>query len=61
MLLLRIGGDIMRFVFGFFVGVVVTGLLIDRGVNLPDRLGRLINGGEVQQLWKDIGHAVKQP
>jgi hypothetical protein len=39
---------------------MATGLLIDRGVNLPDRLGRVINTGEVQQLWKDIGHAVKK-
>jgi hypothetical protein len=51
----------MRFVFAFLAGVIVTGLLIDRGVNLPDRLGRLINGNEVQQLWKDLGHAVKKP
>jgi hypothetical protein len=29
-------------------------------VNLPDRLGRLINGGEVQQLGKDTEHAVKK-
>lgn len=50
----------MRFVIGFLVGVVVTGLLLDRGVNLPDRLGRLIDGGEVQQLGKDINHAVKK-
>ena len=50
----------MRFVMGFLVGVVVTGLLLDRGVNLPDRLGRLINGGEVQQLGKDINNAVKK-
>jgi hypothetical protein len=50
----------MRFVVGFLVGVVVTGLLLDRGVNLPDRLGRLINGGEVQQLGKDINNAVKK-
>ena len=51
----------MRFVLGFLAGVVVTGLLIDRGVNLPDRLGRLINVGQVQQLGKDIGQAVKKP
>ena len=50
----------MRFFVGFLVGVVVTGLLLDRGVNLPDRLGRLINGGEVQQLGKDINNAVKK-
>lgn len=50
----------MRFVLGFLVGVMVTGLLIDRGVNLPERLGRVINKGEVQQLWKDIGHAAKE-
>ena len=50
----------MRFILGFLVGVMATGLLIDRGVNLPDRLGHLINGGEVQRLWKDIGHAVKK-
>jgi hypothetical protein len=50
----------MRFVMGFLVGVVVTGLLLDRGVNLPDRLGRLIDGGEVQQLGKDINNAVKK-
>jgi hypothetical protein len=56
-----VGGNIMRFVFAFLAGVIVTGLLIDRGVNLPDRLGRLINGNEVQQLWKDLGHAVKKP
>jgi hypothetical protein len=29
-------------------------------VNLPDRLGRLIDGGEVQQLGKDINNAVKK-
>jgi hypothetical protein len=39
---------------------MATGLLIDRGINLPDRLERGINTGEVQQLWKDIGHAVKK-
>jgi hypothetical protein len=50
----------MRFLMGFLVGVVLTGLLLDRGVNLPDRLGRLINGGEVQQLEKDINNAVKK-
>lgn len=49
----------MRFVLGFLVGVMATGLLIDRGVNLPDRLGRVVNTGEVQQLWKDINNAVK--
>jgi hypothetical protein len=51
----------MRFISGFIAGVIATGLLIDRGVNLPDRLGRLINGGEVRQLDRDIGHAVKKP
>ena len=50
----------MRFFVGFLVGVVVTGLLLDRGVNLPDRLARLIDGGEVQQLGKDINNAVKK-
>lgn len=50
----------MKFVIGFVAGVVVTGLLIDRGVNLPERLGRVINTGEVQQLWDDIGNAVKE-
>jgi hypothetical protein len=50
----------MRFVLGFLVGVVVTGLLIDRGVNLPERLGRVVNTGEVQNLWKDINNAVKK-
>ena len=49
----------MRFILGFLAGVVATGLLIDRGVNLPDRLGRIINGGEVQQLGRDIGKAIK--
>lgn len=49
----------MKFVIGFIAGVIVTGLLIDRGVNLPERLGRVINTGEVQQLWQDIGNAVK--
>jgi hypothetical protein len=56
-----IAGFSMKFTFGFIAGIVVTGLLIDRGVNLPDRLGRLINGGEVRQLGRDIGHAVKKP
>jgi hypothetical protein len=51
----------MRFIFGFIAGVIVTGLLIDRGVNLPDRLGRLINSSEVRQLGRDIGNAVKKP
>lgn len=50
----------MKFVIGFVAGVVVTGLLIDRGVNLPERLGRVIDTGEVQQLWHDIGKAVKE-
>lgn len=50
----------MRVIFGFIAGVVVTGLLIDRGVNLPERLVRLINGGEIQQLGRDIGRAVKK-
>jgi hypothetical protein len=50
----------MRFIFAFLVGVGVTGLLIDRGVNLPESLGRLVNIGEVQQLGEDIGHAVKK-
>jgi hypothetical protein len=50
----------MKFVIGFIAGVVVTGLLIDKGVNLPERLGRVINTGEVQQLWHDIGNAVKE-
>ena len=49
----------MRFILGFLAGVVATGLLIDRGVNLPDRLGRIVNGGEVQQLGRDIGKAIK--
>jgi hypothetical protein len=49
----------MQLIFGFLAGVIVTGLLIDRGVNLPDRLDRLVNTGEVQQLGKDITHAVK--
>jgi hypothetical protein len=49
----------MRLILGFLAGVVATGLLIDRGVNLPDRLGRLVNGGEVQQLGRDIGKAIK--
>lgn len=50
----------MRFILGFLVGVVVTGLLIDRGVNLPDRLGHLINGGEVRQLGRDINRAIRK-
>jgi hypothetical protein len=50
----------MKFVIGFIAGVAVTGLLIDKGVNLPERLGRVINTGEVQQLWHDIGTAVKE-
>lgn len=50
----------MRFILGFLVGVMATGLLIDRGVNLPERLGQVVNGGEVQSLWRDIGHAVKE-
>lgn len=49
-----------RVLIGFLAGVIVTGLLIDRGVNLPERLGRVINTGEVQQLWKDINDAVKK-
>jgi hypothetical protein len=52
--------NLMKFVIGFVAGVVVTGLLIDKGVNLPERLGRVINTGEVQQLWHDIGNAVKE-
>jgi hypothetical protein len=48
----------MRFILGFLVGVMLTGLLSDRGLNLPDRLGRLVNSSEVQQLGRDIGHAV---
>jgi hypothetical protein len=51
----------MRFVLGFLVGVMATGLLIDRGVNLPERLGRMINTGEVQQLGKDINRVIKKP
>jgi hypothetical protein len=51
--------DLMKFIIGFVTGVVTTGLLIDRGVNLPERFGRVINTGEVQQLWHDIGNAVK--
>lgn len=51
----------MRFILGFLVGAFVSGMLIDRGVNLPERLGHLINGGEMQQLGRDIGHAMKQP
>ena len=50
----------MRFILGFLFGVVVTGLLIDRGVNLPERLGRVINTREVQQLGKDINNAVEK-
>lgn len=50
----------MRFVLGFLEGVMATGLLIDRGVNLPERLGRVVNTGEVQNLWKDINNAVKK-
>jgi hypothetical protein len=49
----------LRFIFGVLTGVIVTGLLIDRGVNLPDRLGRLVNGGEVRELGRDLGRAVK--
>jgi hypothetical protein len=49
----------MRHIPGFIVGVIVTGLLMNRGVNLPERLGHLINGGEVQQLGRDITHAIK--
>jgi hypothetical protein len=51
----------MKFILGFLAGVMATGLLIDRGVNLPDRLGHLINGGEVQQLVRDVTHAIKKP
>ena len=50
----------LRFICGFLAGVAATGLLIDRGVNLPDRLGHLINGGEVRQLGRDINHALRQ-
>ncbi|MGB8700208.1 MAG: hypothetical protein WCD18_12390 [Thermosynechococcaceae cyanobacterium] len=50
----------MRFIFGFLAGVIVTGLLIDRGVNLPDRLGRVINVSEVQKLGQDISYAVEK-
>jgi hypothetical protein len=45
---------------GFLAGCFVTGLLVDRGVNLPERLGRLINTGEIQELWRDIGDAAKR-
>jgi hypothetical protein len=50
----------MRFLVGFILGVIITGVLTDKGVNLSDRLGRLINGHEVQQLGKDIQHALKK-
>jgi hypothetical protein len=51
----------MRFLTGFMVGVVAAGLLIDRGINLPDRLGRLINSDEARQLVRDVGYAIKHP
>ena len=50
----------MRFLVGFILGVIITGALTDKGVNLYDRLGQLINGNEVQQLGKDIQHALKK-
>jgi len=43
-----------KYFLGFLFGVVATSLLIDRGVNLPDRLQRVVNTGEVQRLWEDI-------
>lgn len=51
----------MRFIFGIIVGVIITGMLNNRGIDLPDHLGHIINGGEVQQLGRDITHAVKKP
>jgi hypothetical protein len=51
----------MRYLFWFLAGVAVTHVLLSNGVDLPDRLGRLINMGEAKQLGRDIGHAVKAP
>lgn len=51
----------MRFFTGFLAGIAVTGLLIDRGVNLPERLGRVIDTGEIERLGDDITRAVKRP
>jgi hypothetical protein len=39
---------------GFLLGAFATGILIDRGVNLPERLRNLINTGEIQRLADDI-------
>jgi hypothetical protein len=50
----------MRYIVGFIAGVLFAGLMIDRGVNLPERLGRIVNTGELQELWKDVGQAVRE-
>lgn len=44
----------LRNIFWFVLGVIAAGLLNDRGVDLPNRLKKLVNPAEFEQLGKDI-------
>jgi hypothetical protein len=48
----------VKFLAGLIVGVVCTGLLIDRGVDLPNRIKQLINANEIERLYKDIERVI---
>jgi hypothetical protein len=50
----------LRSIFWFVLGVVGAGLLIDRGVDLPNRLKKLVNPTEFEQLGEDIHRAIKK-
>lgn len=50
----------LRNLFWFFVGVAVTGLLIDRGINLPQRISDAVDWESLERLGEDIWDSAKQ-
>jgi len=50
----------LKNIFCFALGIVVAGLLIDRGVDLPNRVKKLINPAEFERLGNDIHRTIKK-
>ncbi|BDM82808.1 hypothetical protein AM10699_56690 (plasmid) [Acaryochloris marina MBIC10699] len=44
----------LRNTFWFFVGVAITGLLMSRGIDLPQRISDAINWRELKTIGEDI-------
>jgi hypothetical protein len=46
-----------KFIFGFVVGMVISHLLLAKGIDLPQRLDQAINRDELKRLGQDIKSA----